>query len=214
MTNRMQDHDRRTTRRIWCSSLALGLLFTMACATTGQAPPAKMKGLEGGGFEITQDVRVPSGLRADFSKAVDAMEEGDAPRAIELLEGVTEGAPDAVAPWVDLGIAYGMVERHEDAERSLSRAVELAPKHPVALNELGMALRRQGRFEEARERYEAALRVAPEFHHARRNLAILCDLYLNDLESALTHYEIYAAAVPEDEKAAMWIVDLRNRTGR
>ena len=214
MTKIMVDNVKRVVRGASRWSLALGCLFTMACATTGEAPPAKMKGREGGGFEITQDVRVPGGLRADFSKAVEAIEAGEPERAIELLEGVTGGAPDAVAPWVDLGIAYGMAERHSDAEQSLARAVELAPKHPVALNELGMALRRQGRFEEARERYEAVLRVAPEFHHSRRNLAILCDLYMNDLECALSHYEIYAAAVPEDEKAAMWIADLRNRTGR
>lgn len=214
MTIFMIQHGQRAVEGASRWSLAMALLFTMACATTGDAPPAKMKGREGGGFEITQDVRVPGGLRSDFSKAVDAIEEGDAERAIELLEGVTEGAPDAIAPWVDLGIAYGMIDRHSDAEKSLARAVELAPKHPVALNELGMALRRQGRFEEARERYEMALRVAPEFHHARRNLAILCDLYLNDLESALSHYETYVAAVPEDESVAMWIVDLRNRTGR
>jgi Flp pilus assembly protein TadD len=213
MTKWMHD-DERAAHMVATWTLSLGLLLTISCATTGEAPPAKMKDLEGGGFEITQDVRVPGGLRADFSQAVDAIDEGNAERAVELLEGVTAGAPDAVAPWVDLGIAYGMLERHDDATRSLTRAVELAPKHPVALNELGMALRRQGRFDEARERYEAALRVAPEFHHARRNLAILCDLYLNDLESALSHYEIYATAVPEDEKVAMWIVDLRNRTGR
>ncbi len=213
MTKRLRKHE-RAARIMTRWTLSLGLLFSVSCATTGEAPPAKMKGLEGGGFEITQDVRVSGSHRADFSKAVDAIESGDAERAIELLEGVTEGAPEAVAPWVDLGIAYGMAERYEDATNSLTRAVELAPKHPVALNELGMALRRQGRFEEARERYEAALRVSPEFHHARRNLAILCDLYLNDLENALSHYEIYAAAVPEDEKVAMWIVDLRNRTGR
>lgn len=213
MTKR-EHEDGRGARLAWMWSGLLVLLLSVSCATTGEAPPAKMKSLEGGGFEITQDVRVPGGLRTDFSKAVDALESGEPERAIELLEGVTEGAPHAVAPWVDLGIAYGMVERHEDAQRSLSRAVELAPKHPVALNELGMALRRQGHFDEARERYEAALRVSPEFHHARRNLAILCDLYLSDLECALSHYEIYAEAVPEDEKVAMWIVDLRNRTGR
>ncbi len=213
MTERMRE-GRRSARMALRWIFLLGLLFTVSCATTGEAPPAKMKRLEGGGFEITQDVRVPGGLRADFSRAVDALESGDVERAIELLEGVTEGAPDAVAPWVDLGIAYGMAEQFEDATRSLERAVELAPKHPVALNELGMALRREGRFEEARERYETALRVSPQFHHARRNLAILCDLYLNDLECALSHYEIYAQVVPEDENLAMWIVDLRNRTGR
>ena len=77
-----------------------------------------------------------------------------------------------------------------------------------------MVLRRTGRFDEARESYERALEVYPEFHFARRNLAILCDVYLVEPECALEHYELYVAVVPDDEVAAMWIADLRSRAGR
>ncbi|NIQ12143.1 MAG: hypothetical protein GWO23_22000, partial [Gammaproteobacteria bacterium] len=46
------------------------------------------------------------------------------------------------------------------------------------------------------------------------NLGILCDLYLNDLECALEHYEIYNGALPENKQVELWIVDLRVRLGR
>ena len=64
---------------------------------------------------------------------------------------------------------------------------------------------------EARASYEAALAVYPGFHFARRNLAILCDLYLADLECALDNYEAYMQTVPGDEEASMWIADIRYR---
>jgi Flp pilus assembly protein TadD len=112
---------------------------------------------------------------------------------------------------IDLGIAYGRVGDLERAEASLERALELAPRHPVAHNELGIVYRRTGQFEEARESYEKALAVYPDFHFARRNLAILCDVYLLDASCALEHYGLYTQAVPDDEAAAMWIADLRNR---
>ena len=81
----------------------------------------------------------------------------------------------------------------------------------LAQHRLGAALLRAGRFEEARQSYEKALEVYPDFHFARRNLAILCDVYLRDASCAMEHYELYTQAVPSDEAAAMWIADLRNR---
>jgi Flp pilus assembly protein TadD len=81
-------------------------------------------------------------------------------------------------------------------------------------NELGIIYRKAGRFAEAKKSYEAALAVYPGYHYARRNLAVLCDLYLADLTCALENYEAYMATVPSDKQASMWISDIRNRIGQ
>jgi hypothetical protein len=70
-----------------------------------------------------------------------------------------------------------------------------------------------GRFEDARHAYLKALELYPDFHFARRNIAILCDLYLGDVGCAIENYAVYLQAVTDDAEAAIWIEDLRAQSG-
>ncbi len=188
------------TLRTTAALLVTGLLAT-ACTTPD-------------GFTIEEEVGAGLGVRSTFQRAMGLLEDEAYEEGIALLLEVTESAPHSSAAHIDLGIAYRHLDELEKAEASLQKALELNPRHPAALNEMGIVYRRTGRFDRARKSYEAALDVYPRFHFARRNLAILCDVFLKDLDCAIENYEIYSRAVPADKKTAMWIADLRNRSGQ
>jgi tetratricopeptide (TPR) repeat protein len=205
---------RRSADRV-ALRLAAGLL---ACAFAAPVPaarrPPKVEIVpDATGFTITQEVRVSGDVRADYDQGLRLLAGQPAAPGIALLVGVTESAPDAIAPHIDLGIAYARSGDLFHAEESFGKALAINPDHPVANNELGIVYRREGKFAEARAAYERALTVAPTFHFAHRNLAILCDLYLMDTGCALAHYEAYSRAVPDDEQAVKWIADLKARSG-
>ncbi len=166
------------------------------------------------GFTITERARVSGSARTDYDAALRLLEQGRHDAGVELLEGVAEAQPQLAAPRIDLGIAYHVAGDLEAAESNLRLALEVNPDHPIANNELGIVYRRLGRFDDARRHYEAALAFYPGFHYARRNLAILCDLYLADLECALQNYEAYMGTVPVDDEVEMWIADIRLRLGQ
>ena len=192
---------------------ALSASLVAACATTTEPvrPPVNVEIQEQVGFTITEEARIGGDVRADYETALSYLQQGRHDEGIELLEQVAAAAPELSAPRIDLGIAQHHAGDLEAAESNLLLALESNPEQPVAHNELGIIYRKTGRFQEARKSYEAALAVYPGFHFARRNLAILCDLYLADLECALDNYEAYMKTVPSDEEASMWIADLRYR---
>jgi len=200
----------------WLPAAALLVAALLsACATTGQ-PPAKAQPRaqiqdDAYGFTISEEARVSGDVRYDYDQALLFLERGELQNGIRLLEAVAEAAPGLSAPRIDLGIAYNHAGDLEAAERTLLLALEANPNHPIAHNELGIVYRKRGRFAEARQSYEAALAVYAGYHYARRNLAVLCDLYLADMQCALENYEAYMATVTADDEVTMWMKDLQLR---
>jgi len=195
--------------------LVVPVLLMSGCTTTDSTSAgARIETQENVGFTITEQTRISGNMRTDYAAALGYLEQGRHEEGVKLLETIIEQAPHLSAPRIDLGIAYRRAGNLEAAESHLLLALESNPDHPIAHNELGIVYRKAGRIDEARKSYEAALAVYPGYHYARRNLAVLCDLYLADLNCALENYEAYMTTVPSDDEASMWIADIRTRTGQ
>ena len=207
-------HPRQVTQSI---PLIVALTMLAACNTTPSKPTsasAQIRVEESVGFTLIEDARVAGDVRVDYDRALDLLARGDSAEGISLLETVAAATPDLSAPRISLAIAHHRLGDLDMAEQHLTQALSINPDHPIALNELGIVYRKTARFAKARQQYEAALAVYPGYHYARRNLAVLCDLYLDDLECALSNYEAYMATVRSDDEAAMWLKDVRYRAGR
>ena len=196
-------------------TLLISAVFVSACATT-ESPrkAAHIEIQEDIGFTIIEPARISSDVRENYDQALRFLGQGRHQQGVQLLEAVVEVAPNLSAPRIDLGIAYHRAGNLDAAEKNLLLALNSNSQHPIVHNELGILYRKSGRFSEARRSYEAALAIYPGYHYARRNLAVLCDLYLVDLTCALENYVAYMATVPGDDEASMWIADIRLRTGQ
>ncbi len=192
------------------------IALVSGCALTSKGPSVTVTRLNDGrdGFVIRETPVMDAAVRTDFERAVGMMNAGKNDAAIELLTRVIDRSPGVTAPHIDIAMAYMRIGKPELAEQHFKTALELVPHHPVASNEYGLLLRRSGRFQEAREIYEKAIGVFPEYLPARKNLGILCDLYLNDPACALRQFEVYSRAMPADEQVKIWIAELHMRAGK
>jgi tetratricopeptide (TPR) repeat protein len=174
-------------------------------------PAVGLEVVDGVGFTVTEAARVANDVRADFERAAALVASGQAAAGIPILVSVTERAPELAAPYIDLGLAYEQTGKLDDAAAALEKAVQADAKHPLAYHELGLVYRKQGRVALARQTYEKGVAVYPLFDTTRRNLGILCEIYLGDLPCALRNYQAYREAAPEDKDATLWVDDLSNR---
>ena len=112
---------------------------------------------------------------------------------------------------VNLAIIHASNGNDAAARVSVDAALALEPNHAAALNQLGMLLRRNGKFLEAEAAYLKAVTVSPEYALAHYNLGVLNELYLQRLDVALQNFETYQSLVGEDKQVAKWIKDLTRR---
>jgi len=188
-------------------------------AAQGNTPPtdanaagtAPQNCLPKGVIEITENYPVDPEVRGEFQQALGLLKEEKYSEAIRLLKAVTGKAGKFTGPHINLGIAYARSGELDKAEESLKKALELNAYHPVAMNELALVYRKTGRYAEARELYESLVSLYPDYLPARKNLGVLCDIYIQDLRCALDQYEAYLEGIPEDEKVKIWMADVKSR---
>lgn len=159
-------------------------------------------------------VQQAQAVAPEFALAMQLMNDGKLDDAMAKLQTIEQKAPQFAGPLLNQGLILVKQKRYADAITTLQRAIALNDKNPYGHNLLGIALRETGRFQDARAAYEKAIALDANYAKAHFNLAVLADLYLQDLPLALAHYEKYQQLqMKADQGVANWIVDLQKRTG-
>lgn len=146
-----------------------------------------------------------------YVKAIAAMKSGNTKKAQALLQKTITQQPDFSKAHLNLGIIFIKKNLLDDAEKSLQLAIKFEPNNIYAFNQLGFLYRTKGEFSKAKESYEKAIDINSDYAYAHLNLGILYDLYLYDIENAITQYKIYLTLSKKDKKVAKWIFDLERR---
>lgn len=194
------------------------LSFVLTGCSTSTIPDSQLSAQE-----LRDGVRAPGEGRwieplnepqkSALASARRAWSDGDLGEARAILDDLLEVRPKHPDLLANAAIVARAEGEPEEARELFNEALKVDPGHRVASNNLSLLLREEGEFIEARRALIRALEYHPDDPTLHYNLAVVYELYLQDLQKALDHYQRYLSLITEpDPEVEGWVVDLERRT--
>ena len=150
------------------------------------------------------------GEAKNYREALARMEQGDAGKAISSLKKLTQAHSGQPGLWLNLAIAQYQDQRLDDAKATLAYVQNLNGDIAEAYNLAGLIAVDQGDYSAAEKSYRTALKLNQHFSDAHYNLALLYDIFYQDISQAVEHYQRYLALTQEEDKAtSAWVEELK-----
>jgi len=144
-----------------------------------------------------------------YENALAELNNGNLETAEKYFLKVTKTHPDLAGAWANLAMIYIKQENYEKAEKNIQKALEKNPEMSQALNMAGFMEEQNGNIIKAKDYYERATVKNPDYALAHYNLALLYDVYLQNIVEAVKHYRKYLSLLDaEDKKTENWVKEL------
>ena len=183
--------------------MALVMVLTACTPAVQSDRPATTKATQAGTALITESER------NDYRNAITALNNNKLDLAESILKEMLKNRKDLAGPWTNLGLVYLKKSDTTRATKALEQALQLNPKQPYALNLMGLIEYNQGNVQKAAGYYEAALLNKPDYANAHYNLALLYDIFYQDIPKAVEHYQQYMELTKhQDKETEVWLQQL------
>ena len=141
-----------------------------------------------------------------FKLATTALKNGELKKSEKLFFDFIKHNPDIASPYSNLALIF---YKHNDFNKSfkyINKAIKLNPKQPESYNLRAQLYIKNGDIHKAKDDYLLAIETKPDYLLAHYNLALLYDIYLQEIELAVKHYKIYLSLInTPDEPTKEWL---------
>lgn len=187
--------------------LAISTLLS-ACATVSKSPSPTSQ-------IIKKSVSISEKDSLAYVQAVADLEKGNAKVAAISLGKIAEKNPGYLDVWVNLAIANYTVKNIADAQRAIEHADKLQPASADINNIKGLICVESGQYKNAEKNYLNALKLDAKNPNIHYNMALLYDLYYQNIAKAIPYYESYLLlAGQKDEETEAWVQELKQTLKR
>ena len=155
----------------------------------------------------------------NYKKAMESIQKGQPEKAVAGLKKLTSANPGHTGLWVNLAVACYKAGDVKQATEAMTQATTLNDKVPELNNLAGLIAVDQGQYALAKKDYLQAITLNKNYADAHYNLALLYDIFYQDIAKALVHYERYLSLIDDEDPATKSWTDelkrtLKSRDGR
>lgn len=151
----------------------------------------------------------PSEKKA-YELALTHIKTGELEKAERSLVKLGQAHAGDLAVWINLTAVYYYNNKLDQASTTLSQARKINPDIADIHNLAGLIAVERGEYKEAEKSYLAALMLDKSHSKAHYNLALIYDIFYQDLAKAIIHYEHYLKLNPQEDKDTLsWVEELK-----
>lgn len=188
--------------------LYLPILWLSACGTTNQKPTQTIK--EDLPEVSTKKTILSEIEQANLQSAKDFLTTKNFDNAKSLLLSLARKHKANHSVQANLALAFYELGEYQEAFKHAFIASSLAPKNPQIHNLKGLIAVKIQKFKDAEKHYQEALNIESKYALAHYNLAVLCDVYFQDIPRAYKHYNEYLTLVNQsDQDVKDWVEQLK-----
>jgi len=178
-------------------------LLLSSCATTETTRSLPIETISTGASTFEQ---------TEFERAIVLLNHNKLEPAKEIFQQFTIDRPELAGPYANLAIIALKNNKPERALELVNRALAKNPKLAQALNLLAYLEQVTGKIILAEKHYKQAIESKNDYAIAHYNLALLYDVYLQDIEKAIPHYEAYMKLINnKDKTTADWLEQIKRK---
>lgn len=150
-----------------------------------------------------------------YREAMSQITAGTPNKAKQSLQKLTQSNPGHFGSWINLATVSYNEKNLQEASMALEHAKAIDPNPAEIYNLAGLINVEKGEYNDAEKNYTAAITRNNNYAAAHYNLALLYDLYYQDMENAVIHYEKYLSLSDNTDKAtSSWVNELKQKMKR
>ena len=185
--------------------ITLSITLLSACAQAPEKLPVSTPHTR-----TIENISISTADREKYKSGLIALSNNNDATAERIFNEFLQDTPELAGPYTNLALIHFKRKEYDQSLELVNTALLRNPEQAQAYQLRGQIFLAKRKINDAKKDYIKAIELKPDYINAHYNLALLNDIYLQEIALAIKHYEIYLSLINEpDEATQEWINHLK-----